>query len=115
MSELVVDAKNEQNEDFKLIIKSPTSQQLAQAKIVSGQAFKRAIQKDLMFREKLYDSMREQGLWDDTKEAELKSVTQQLADGERRLAKGAAPGFKKLDAKKLAVDMRRLRIKQAEL
>jgi len=115
MSELVVPATNEQGEEFKIVLKSPTAPQLKDAQVASSKAFLEAIKNKMMFREKLSESLREQGIWNDAKEAELKDITYKLAEGERKLARGASAGFKKVDAKKLAVDMRGWRLKQAEL
>lgn len=115
MKELVFDAKNDNDVDVKIIVSSPTSHQLKEAQIIGAKAFQEAIRNKMLFRAKLKETIREQGIWDDHKENELKELTQKLIDGERKLAKGAAPGFKKADARKLAIEMRKLRLRQTEL
>lgn len=115
MATLVVDTKNEQNEDIKIVLHTPTASQLKDAQFISAGAFQEGVKKKLMLRETLVEYLREQGIWSDEKEQQLKDLNKQLSDGERRLARGGAEGFTKEQAKKLALDMRGWRMKQAEL
>lgn len=115
MDHIVVPTKDDDGNDINLMLVAPDANQIKEAQLVSGKAFQEAVQRKLIFREKLNDYLREQGIWDDKKEAELKEVSAKLLDGERRLAKGGAGGFTKAQAKKLALDMRRWRVRQAEI
>ena len=65
-----------------------------------------------MVRAKLDDLLRDQGLWNDEKQAEYAQMQKQLLDGERRLAKG---GFGINEAKQLAFEMQEVRDKIKDL
>lgn len=115
MGTLAFKTKDENGKELDVVLNSPTATQLKEAQIVSAGAFQEAVKNKLMFREKLQDYLREQGIWDDQKEQELLDVTGKLNDGERRLKRGGAGGFTKAQARDLALQMRKWRVRQAEL
>jgi hypothetical protein len=98
------------NVDF--LVKTPTLGDMEEASKVRNRAFTDAINSKALLRAKLDDILKEQGLWNDAKQAELTSLQQELISGERQLAKG---GMRLADAKKLAISMRRVRVKMQEL
>lgn len=93
----------------KLACLRPTHQVRQQSQLVYSRVFRAAVRpedggKGAIVREALESVLREQGLWNDAKEAELKRLSKKLADAEKRLAKG---GMKMSEARALAVQMRR--------
>ena len=65
-----------------------------------------------MVRAKLDDLLEDQGLWNDEKQAKFTLLQKELADGEKRLAKG---GFSLNEAKDLAIKMKSVRDEIREL
>lgn len=90
----------------EFVVNMPNTEQYQEAQKVYNKAFYDAVQSKAILRAKLDDFMREQGLWNDDKEAEFKTLQEQILKGEQRLAKG---GFKLTEARALALSMRKLR------
>lgn len=111
----IVNTKDTNNKDMVVIVHKPNSKHLRDAQIASSNAFKEAIKAGALLRAKLDEYMIEQGLWDENKEKELMDLAHKINEGERKLARGGAGGFTKSAAKQLALDMRKYRMKQAEL
>lgn len=87
----------------------PTGQQSQQAQLVYNRTFRQAVKPEdgkggAIVRPALESVLREQKLWDDTRQAEYDGIQKRLAEGERRLKKG---GFKLSEARELAAQMRR--------
>ena len=93
------------DKDFEFLVKSPSLNDQREAQKVYNQAFTDAIKSKSVVRAKLDDLLRDQGLWNDEKQAEYSSMQKQLLDGERRLAKG---GFSINQAKQLAFEMQEI-------
>lgn len=92
-----------------IILKKPTAKQKAEARIYSSQIFSGLLKTGgIVLRSYLNEHMRENGLWDDKKEEELKSLNKEIKELEKVFRKG---GISKLDARKKAVE---LRIKRME-
>jgi hypothetical protein len=85
---------------------SPSLENQREGQKVYNQAFTDAIKSKSVVRAKLDDLLKDQGLWNDTKEAEFTALQKELLEGERKLAKG---GFSLKEAKELAIRMRELR------
>ena len=101
---------NEKEVEF--LVKSPSLNDQREAQKVYNQAFTDAIKSKSVVRAKLDDLLRDQGLWNDEKQADYSSMQKQLLDGERRLAKG---GFSINEAKQLAFEMQEIREKIKDL
>jgi hypothetical protein len=97
---------NIDGKDVEFVAKSPTLQNQREAQKVYNQAFTDAVRSKCVVRAKLDDLLKEQGLWNETKQALFNELQKELADGEKRLAKG---GFNLSEAKKLALRMRIIR------
>lgn len=98
---LEVDGK-EQN----FTLKSPSLADQREAQKVYNQAFSDAVKSGCIVRARLDDLLKEQGLWDETKQAKLNNIQQQISDNEKALAKG---GINLKSAKELAIKIRDLR------
>lgn len=95
-----------EGKEVEFIAKSPTLQNQREAQKVYNQAFTDAVRSKCVVRAKLDDLLKEQGLWNETKQALFNELQKELADGEKKLAKG---GFNLSEAKKLALRMREVR------
>jgi len=85
------------DKDVELTVKEPTQPQQQDSLKAYNSAFKDAITSGALLRAKLDDFVREQGLWNDEKQAELTKIQRETFDLEKKLAKG---GYKKDDAKR---------------
>ena len=98
--------------DVKFQVKVPSLENMDEAYKVRSRAFTSAINSNALLRARLDDILKEQGLWNDAKQAKLTSLQQDLITGEQVLAKG---GMRLSEGKKLALDMRQTRIDMQEL
>lgn len=94
---------------LKLVVKRPDQKQQAQGQLVYNRAFREAVKPDdggkgAIVRGALEGVLREQKLWDDSKQAEYDRLTKSLRDGERALVKG---GVKLSEGRETAIQMRR--------
>ncbi len=94
------------DEEKVLEIIKPTTDILDEAYKVYNTAFANAIKSKALLRAKLDDFVREQGLWDEGKEAEVNRITKEIRDSQIALSKG---GIKLAQAKEIALKIRRLR------
>jgi len=97
---------NIDGQDVEFIVRSPTLNDQREAQKVYNQAFTDAVTSGSVVRAKMDDLLKEQGLWNDKKEDEFKSLQKELLDNEKKLAKG---GIKLVEAKQLAIKMQELR------
>ena len=111
----MVNTKTMDDKDAVIVVFKPSAKQLRDAQIVASNTFAELVKSKTMVRAKLDEYMVEQGLWDDKKEQELKDLSKKINEGERKLAAGGAGGFKKSEARQLALDMRDWRVRQTEL
>lgn len=95
-----------EDKEVEFVVKSPTLQNQRDAQKVYNQAFTDAVRSKCIVRAKLDDLLKEQGLWNETKQALFVALQKELSDGEKRLAKG---GFGLSEAKTLALRMRTVR------
>lgn len=99
-------------QDVEFIVRSPTLNDQREAQKVYNQAFTDAVTSGSVVRAKMDDLLKEQGLWNEKKEEDFKSLQKELLDSEKRLAKG---GIKLAEAKQLALKMQELRDSMRQL
>ena len=97
---------NINNKEENFTLRSPSLVDQREAQKVYNQAFSDAVKSGCIVRARLDDLLKEQGLWDDSKQAKLNNIQQQISDNEKTLAKG---GINLKSAKELAIKMRDLR------
>jgi hypothetical protein len=97
-----VTGKNSKEETVTVIVKKPTPNQEGKAKIHSNKVFAEAITNGALLRAKLTDHMIQQGLWDDKKEEQLKTLSDTIDSGVKRLMQG---GCKLSEAKDTALEV----------
>ena len=87
-------------------ILNPTSQINEDASMEYNRIFSKALRNGALLRESLDTFMRDQGLWDDSKQEQYNSYITEITEKERELNLG---GIKLSKAKELAVEIRALR------
>lgn len=98
---LQVDGKN-----VEFLVQSPTLHQQREGQKVYNQAFSDAVKSGSIVRAKLDDLLKDQGLWDDNKQARFMAIQTELNDCEKQLATG---GISLQNAKGVALKMKNLR------
>jgi hypothetical protein len=94
------------NEEKEFVVRTPSLNDQREAQKIYNQAFTDAIKSKSVVRARLDDLLKDQGLWDDEKQAKFTSLQRELLEGEKRLAKG---GFSLNEAKDLAIKMKSIR------
>lgn len=95
-----------EDKETEVLVRAPSLNDQREAQKVYNQAFTDAIKSKSVVRAKLDDLLVDQGLWDDEKQAKFTGLQKELAEGEKRLAKG---GFGLKEAKDLAIKMKAVR------
>lgn len=108
----VTDESTNETKTTEYAVVTPSPQQGRQAQMVYTKTFAEVLANDGLLRKRIMGYMREQGLWDDAKQAEQDALVDKLSELELKLQKG---GIKLTDAKGLAIDMRRARLELREL
>lgn len=103
---------NVDGKDTEFTVISPSNFHYTEAQKVYNSAFSDAVKSNAIVRAKMEDVLRDQGLWDDKKEAEYSAIVAEISEGERKLKKG---GIKLSDAKGLALQMADKRTKLRDL
>jgi hypothetical protein len=108
----IVNTKDVDGKDITLAVLHPTYDLLHKRQLEHNRAFREAIESGAILREALDKFMRDQNLWDDSKQKEYEDLNKKLADGENALAAG---GIKLSEARRLAVQMRLYRLQLRSL
>lgn len=90
--------------EVELAVLRPNAKVRQDAQKVYNKAFRDAVESGAILRAKIESVMREQKLWDDAKEAELRKLQGQIAEKERKIRSG---GIKLAEARELAIQLRR--------
>lgn len=98
--------------DVELQVVAPSAADNREANKVYNQAFNDALKSKAIVRARLDDILKEQGLWDDAKQAEYNKLQAGLLESERVLKKG---GITLARAKEVALQMKRDRETLREL
>ena len=98
--------------EVEFTVTSPSNAHYIEAQKHYNNAFSDAIKSNAIVRAKMEDVLKDQGLWDDQKQAEYTSLASQINDYEMTLKKG---GIKLSEAKNIALKMRELRGKLRDL
>jgi hypothetical protein len=105
-----IHSKDKDGKEKVLFIEKPTKRHDDVAKVVSNRVFSRGIRdKDSLLRKELNNFLRDRGLWDDEKETELKKLITSVNEKVEKLNAG---GIELEEAKKLALEIKTLRIEQ---
>jgi len=96
----------------ELAIKRPDRKMGTQAQVEYNKAFSAAVRAGALFREKLDQEARAQGVWSDDQEEKYQELVKKVNETDMRIKKG---GFKLSEARELAIDMRRFRAEMREM
>ncbi len=88
----------------ELAVLRPNAKQRQEAQKVYNKAFRDAVESGAILRAKIESVMREQKLWDDQKEADLRKLQTSISEKERKIRGG---GIKLSEARDLALQLRR--------
>jgi hypothetical protein len=90
--------------EVELAVLRPNAKQRQEAQKVYNRTFREAVESGAILRAKIESVMREQKLWDDHKEAELRKLQGAISDKERKIRSG---GIKLSEARDMAIQLRR--------
>ena len=99
-------------EEKTFSVRSPSLADQREAQKAYNTAFTDAIKSNSVVRAKMDDVLEDQGLWNKDKQKKYEKLQEELLEGEKRLAKG---GFSLIEAKKLALKMRNVRLEIRDL
>ena len=102
---------SEGNEKLVYVV-SPSPAVTREAQMEYNRAFKDAIKSGALLKQKLQSVMEEQGVWDEKKQERYDTILASTMEKEAQLQTG---GIKLSEAKKIALEMRELRIEFREL
>ncbi len=98
--------------EVEMAVVRPNHRITQDATLVYNRSFRKAVEAGSPLKQKVEALLREQQLWDDTKQKKFEEVLKTLVGNEKKLAEG---GIKLSDAKKLAIDMRVARAEYHQL
>jgi hypothetical protein len=105
--------KDGKTQEVVCVIKDPTIPEMNEADKIYRSTYNRALrEKDAILRIQLVDLLRAQNLWNDEKEAQVKTLRRHLSDGEMSLSKGGIPLSQ---MREICLNMRQWRNELAEL
>ena len=105
--DMVVKTKDENDKDMNILVKKPTAKNISDAQRYSTMTWTEAIQSGILTRKELDNVLEERGLWSKGKQEQYEKLTHGINERELKLAKG---GIKLSRAKKLALEIRDMRI-----
>ena len=100
------------SKEIELCVVRPNVKQRQEGQKVYNKAFRDAVESGAILRAKVNSVMREQNLWDDTKEAQYKQLVEKINSSERKIKSG---GIKLSEAKEIALQMRKDRVELRSL
>lgn len=107
-----VESTNTDGEEKVVYVVSPSPSANREAQMEYNRAFKDAIQSGALLKQKLQAVMEEQDVWSEEKQKRYENILEEVMKNELALKKG---GIKLSKAKKIALEMRELRIEFREL
>lgn len=101
-----------EGKDVEFLVRTPSVQDHQNATQAYNQAFSDAIRSRAIVRAKIDEVLKEQGLWDDSKQMKLDQMQREILEMERKLAKG---GISLSEAKETALKIKDIRSDVREL
>jgi hypothetical protein len=108
----VVETKDKDGNAITLAILMPSAKVKHQAQLIRARYWAEAVKGGAIMREVLEQYLRDQGIWDDAREAEFRRIRDTLLDNKVRLDKG---GIRKSEGRAIALEMRNLRDEYSRL
>ncbi len=108
----VVKTKDKDGKDIELAILLPSAQVKQKAQMIRARTWADAVKNGVIMREVLDQHLREQGLWDDKREADFKRIRDELLANKLKLDSG---GIRKSEGRTIALKMASLRNEYSNL
>jgi hypothetical protein len=101
----------------KIVVRRPASSIASQSQRIAAKAWTDCVRDGIMTKKELSKFMREQGIWDNSKDSEQEKISNEIADLEKKLYVGDGKNskLKASEAKEIAINMRKKRIELREL
>jgi hypothetical protein len=104
---------NGTEQKVKILVKRPNNAILSEAQRVGAKVWTECVRDGIMTKKELEKFMKEQGIWDESKDSEQKTKIREIADLEKQLYVGGKNGkLRASEGKEIAIQMR---IKRNEL
>lgn len=117
--EKVVDVKIKDGETekvVKVVVRRPNNALLSQAQRVSAKSWTDCVRDGIMTKKELEKFMKQQGIWNDSKDVEQKKITEEINRLEKELYVSGKNGkLRATEGKNIAIEMRKKRIELREL
>ncbi len=108
----VVTGEDIDGNEVTVFVKRPTTKEYRESQAEYNRAFRAALESGAVLKKKLNQYMRDQGLWDDEKDAEEQKLLDQVSSSEKALKKGGIP---LAEAKEIALNLKKIRGKFRDL
>ena len=102
-----VEGKDLDGNDVKVLVKKPSVKDYRDSQVEYNQTFRTALESGALLKKKLNEYMREQGIWDDSKQEQYDEFIEKITAHEKIIEDG---GIALKEAKRVALDLRELRI-----
>lgn len=118
--EKVVDVKiknGSEEKTVKIVVRRPSSSIASQSQRIAAKVWTDCVRDGIMTKKELSKFMREQGIWDKSKDSEQEKISNEIADLEKKLyvGDGRHNKLKASEAKEIAITMRKKRIELRDL
>lgn len=107
----IVFTTNVDGKEVELKVARPNYNQQQEGQKIYNSTFREALASGAILREKLVDFMKEQGIWDDKKQAEVNEINHKIKVNENLLIKG---GISKKKGRDISIQLRVLKGKLAQ-
>ena len=102
----LVEGKDEDGNEVKVYVKKPTSVEYRDSQVEYNKTFRSALESGALLKKKLVDYMKDQGIWDEKKQAEYDRLVEKIQQLEGVLDAGGIP---LVEAKNTAFDLKQAR------
>ncbi len=111
-----IDVEKEDGTVMKIEVKKPNAHLINKAQKIGAKVWTESVKDGLFTKVSLNDFMKENGIWDDHKEEEQNTITENIKLLERQIALGVdGRKLKVSEGKRKAIEIRQLRIKLRQL
>ena len=111
-----VDVEKEDGSKVKIVVKKPNALLINKAQKIGARVWTESLKDGLFTKISLNDFMKENGIWDEHKEEEQNTITDNIRLLERHIALGVdGQKLKVSEGKRKAIEIRQLRIKLRQL
>ena len=111
-----IEVEKEDGSKVKIVVKRPNANLINKAQMIGAKVWTESVKDGLFTKISLNDFMRENGIWDESKEEKQESITDNIKLLERQIALGVdGRKLKVSEGKRKAIELRQLRIELRRL